>query len=143
MSTDQQLVGREDFLGAKAKARRFDLVECPWNPDKKMRLRSLTAKEIGQYETTTLNTKKGGLVTDRLIDAKRRLLIMTAVDGSGNPFLTMSDLTSMEDTDGMIINQAYKACAKHVGISEDEVEDLVKNSGAIGGGDSASDSHSS
>jgi hypothetical protein len=141
MSTDQ-LVGREDFLGAKAKARRFDLVECPWNPDKKMRLRSLTAKEHGQYETTTLS-KKGGLVTDRLIDAKRRLVIMTAVDASGNPFLTMTDLAGMEDTDGLIINQAYKACAKHVGIGEDEVEDLVKNSGAIGGGDSASDSHSS
>jgi hypothetical protein len=138
MSTDQ-LVGREDFLGAKAKARRFDVVECPWNPDKKMRLRSLTAKEHGQYETTTLS-KKGGLVTDRLIDAKRRLVIMTTVDASGNPFLTMADLAGLEDTDGLIINQAYKACAKHVGIGEDEVEDLVKNSGAIGGGDSASDS---
>jgi hypothetical protein len=137
--SSEQLVGREDFLGAKAKARRYDTVECPWNPDKKIRLRSLTAKEHGQYETTTLS-KKGGLVTDRLIDAKRRLVIMTVVDGAGNPFLQMSDLAEMEDTDGLIINQAYKACAKHVGIGEDEVEDLVKNSVAIGGSDSASDS---
>ncbi len=141
MSTTDQLVGREDFLGAKAKSRRFDTVECPWNPAKKMRLRSLTAKEVSQYETTTLSTK-GKLVTDRLIDAKRRLVILTVVDGQGNPFLSMSDLASMEDTDGLIINSAYKACSAHVGIGEDEVEDLVKNSGAIGGGDSASDSPS-
>ncbi len=106
-----------------------------------MRLRSLTAKEQGQYETTTLS-KKGGLVTERLIDAKRRLIIMAVVDAQGNPFLTMHDLASMEDTDGLIINQAYKVCAKHVGIGEDEVEDLVKNSGAIGSEGSASDSPS-
>lgn len=136
----EELVGRDDFVGAKAKARRFDTVECPWNSAKKIKLRSITAKEHATYETTTLS-RKGGLVTERLLDAKRRLVILTVVDQSGNPFLQMSDLAEMEDTDGLIINAAYRACAKHCGIGEDEVEDLVKNSGAIGGGDSASDSH--
>lgn len=134
-----ELVDRSDFIGKTAKARRFDTVDCPWNSAKKLRLRSMTAKEHGEYEVATLS-KKGGLITDRLVEAKRRLVIMTVVDAQGNPFLEMSDLAEMEDTDGLIINQAYKAAAKHCGIGEDEVEDLVKNSGKITDDDSASGS---
>jgi hypothetical protein len=134
------LLKREDFVGAKASKRRFETYPVPFDEQKRsVRLRSLSAKEHGEYEVANLS-KKGGLIRDRLVEAKRALIALTVVDEQGNPILTETDVASMESTDGRLVAFCYAKACEHCGITESEVEDLVKNSGAIGGDSSASDS---
>lgn len=136
-----RLLKRNDFVGAEAKKRRFVELPCPWDKAVGIRLRSLTAGEHSEFETSQL-TKKGGLATNRLKEAKRRLLALTLVDESGNLEMTDADIAEMEDTDGGLVNWSYSEALKHCRITESEIEDLAKNSVAIGGGDSPSDSPS-
>jgi hypothetical protein len=136
-----RLLKRKDFVGADAKKRRFAELPCPWDKATGIRLRSLTAGEHSEFETAQL-TKKGGLATNRLIEAKRRLLALTLVDEQGNMEMTEADIAAMEDTDGGLVNWAYTEACKHCRITESEIEDLTKNSVAIGSDDSPSDSPS-
>jgi len=134
-----QLLTRADLTGTNAKQRRYESIPLPWDSSSGIRLRSLTAKEHAQFEASAL-TRKGGINTDALVRMKRRLLALTLVDESGNLILSESDIGAMEDTDGGLVNWAYGEACKHCRISESEVEDLAKNSGAIGSDSSASDS---
>lgn len=128
--SEPQLLGRQDFVGHQAKARRYQTFPLPWDSTRAVRLQSITAKEHAEFEIKALS-KKGGLVKDRLIEAKRHLVAMTAVDGSGNTYLTEDDVAAMETTDGRLVAFTYGKACEHCGITESEVEDLVKNSGAI------------
>jgi hypothetical protein len=134
-----RLLKRKDFVGSENKKRRFETIPCPWDSNTGIRLRNLTAGEHAEFEMSQL-TKKGGLATQRLIEAKRRLLALTIVDEQGNPEMSDADIAEMEDTDGGLVNWAYSEACKHCRITESEIEDLAKNSVAIGSGDSASDS---
>lgn len=135
-----KLLGREDFVGAKACKRRFETYPVPFDERKRsVRLRSLTAKEHGEYEVANLS-KKGGLIRDRLIEAKRALIALTVVDADGNPILTEADVAGMEGTDGRLVAFCYAKACEHCGITESEVEDMVKNSGTIDASSSATGS---
>ena len=134
-----RLLKRTDFVGSGAKKRRYADFACPWDTSQGVRLRSLTAKEHAEFEATALS-KKGGIVQQRLVEMKRRLLALTIVNEANETELTEDDITAMEDIDGGLVNWAYGEACKHCRISESEVEDLAKNSGAIVSDDSASDS---
>lgn len=134
-----RLLQRNDLVGADAKKRRYTEVACPWDTTTGVRLRNLTAGEHGEFEMSQL-TKKGGLATQRLIEAKRRLVSLTVVDEAGNPELSDADIAGMEGTDGGLVNWIYSEACKHCRITESEIEDLAKNSVAIGNEDSVSDS---
>ena len=140
MSKGKKFLKREDFVGVKASKRRFLEEPVPFDEDERwIRLRSLSAGEHGEFEVGTL-TKKGGLVRERLVEAKRKLVSITACDEEGNLYLTVADVAAMETTDGRLIAFAYTQACEHCGITEAEIEDCVKNSVAIGGDSSASDS---
>lgn len=131
---------REDFVGTNASKRRFLETAVPFDAEGRwIRLRSLSAGEHGEFEISNLS-KKGGLVRDKLIEAKRLLVSLTVVDQQGNLELTEADVAAMESTDGRLVAFAYTQACEHCGITEAEVEASVKNSVAIGGDDSPSDS---
>ena len=132
-----KFLNRANLVGAKA--RRFVEYPVPWDAGSGIRLRSLTAREHGEFEAATLS-KKGGLVTERLVEAKRRLIVLTLVDEQGNQILEDSDVAQMESTDARLVNWIYQRALDHLGVSENEVEDLAKNSGKITVDDSASGS---
>jgi hypothetical protein len=134
--SEVQLLGREDFTGNKAKARRYETFPLPWDSKRGVRIQSITAKEHAEFEIKALS-KKGGLVKDKLIEAKRLLVALTVVDASGSPYLDEDDVRLMEATDGRLVSFVYGKACEHCGITESEVEDLVKNSGAIESSSSA------
>jgi hypothetical protein len=135
-----KLFGRSDVVGGKSSRRRFLTVPVPFDDEgRSVRLRNLTAKEHGEYEITNLS-KKGGLVRERLLEAKRLLVVKTMCDADGNLCCDEADVLEMEETDGRLVAFIYGKACEHCGITDAEVEDAVKNSGAIGGDSSASDS---
>ena len=136
----ENLFGRADVVGGRAKARRFETYSVPFDAQgRSVRLRNLNAKEHGEYEVTNLS-KKGGLVRERLLEAKRLLVVKTMCDADGNLCCTDADVLEMEETDGRLVSFIYGKACEHCGITEAEVEESVKNSVAIGGGSSASGS---
>lgn len=121
--------------------RRIREEECPLFGDRpKVRFRSLTEGELSRYEAMTL-TQGGKLRGDRLVDAKRRLLVLTVVDQHDQPLFAAGDVEALADVDGRVINWMYRIACEHCGIREDEVEGLVGNSGTIDADDSLSNSH--
>lgn len=134
-----RLLKRADFVGPDARKRRYEDFPCPWDSSIGVRLQSLTAKEHGEFEAYALS-RKGGIVESRLIEMKRRLISMTVVDGQNQLEMTDAQVAEMEGTDGGLVNWVNSVALKHCRITESEFEDLAKNSGAIGGDSSASDS---
>jgi hypothetical protein len=134
------LLTRADFLGSAAQLRRFDAKALPWDAKRGVRVQNLTAGEHAEFEIKALSMKKGGLVKEKLVEAKRVLVAMTVVDANGNCCMTEDDVKAMEKTDGRLVAFAYAFACEHCGITESEVEDLVKNSAKIDGDSSACDS---
>lgn len=96
----------------------------------KVRLRSLSEKEKSAFETDILSTK-GAPRRDRMEDAKRRLMILCAVDDEGKQLLTRADMEQLEEMDGAITSLIYNKAREHCGFEEDDLEDAVKNSSKI------------
>lgn len=120
--------------------RRIREEECPLFGDRpKVRFRSLTEGELSRYEAMTL-TQGGKLRGDRLVDAKRRLLVLTVIDQHGEPLFSSSDVDALADCDGRVINWMYRIACEHCGIKEDEIEELVGNCDTIDVDDSRSSS---
>lgn len=98
----------------------------------RVRLQSLTERESSEYQATILNTRGGSTayVRQRLIDANRRLIVLCMVDGAGNRMLNKNDVERMADWDAADSAFLYDECASHCGLNRDDLEGLVKNSGA-------------
>lgn len=91
-------------------------------------VRSLTEREWANYSTATLN-ESGKLKTSRLLDATRRLIVMTLCDESGDPILGVGDVEQLAEVDSATTQAIYNAALDHIGVRKEDVEELVKNSG--------------
>ena len=129
---------KDNLLGKRS--RRIREEECPFfDTHPRVRFRSLTEGELSRYEARTL-TQAGKLRGDRLVDAKRRLLVLTLVDEHDEPLFSPSDVDALADVDGQVANWMYRIACEHCGIKEDEIGELVKNSELMTGEDLASSS---
>ena len=90
---------------------------------------NMTEREKSEFERSILN-KKGGVN----VDARKRLLVYTLVDEDQNTMLDMSDLKSLDDLDGQLVQKLFEVASKHCGFGDDEIDELEKNSEMIHGG---------
>jgi len=119
-----------DLFGKGTKPRRYKVTDPLPVQGVKVRIRSLTEREVSEYQAQTIAKKGDGLRTDRLKDANRRLIALCLVDGDGNPYVTPAMQTEMADWDAADTGFLYDECAKHCGLNKSDIEDLVKNSEA-------------
>lgn len=117
------LLSRESLL--KPADRRFQDYKLP--DGRAFRVRSLTEAERSQWEMATVDGK-GKPVRDKLLSARRRLVCLTLVDDQNRPLLSADDESLLASQDGGMIEAIYKAAAEHCGITNSDVETLVKNS---------------
>lgn len=130
-----KIVGRSHFVG-KAQ-RRFANFPFPWDEERGIRVRSLTPRELAEYEARMLKKRRGQLSVDdnALIEAKRAYLVITLVDETDQPFLNEADIAEME-RDGRDVEFAYKCAQEHVGFDDADIRELVGNSKATTNSDS-------
>jgi hypothetical protein len=128
MSNENGFASLDDLFAAPPR-RRFTTVVLPISGHK-LRIRSLTERELSAYQTTTV-AASGGPRRERLNDAARRMIVLCVVDTDGNRLMTDQHIAKLADWDAADTNHLYQECAKHVGVSQVDVEDLVKNSEAI------------
>lgn len=128
------------FLGREAlrtpHKRRFAEVPLP-EMGLTARLRSLTAREHGEYEAQFVGRK--GPRADVLKVARVLLAIATVCDEQGNLVYTAADVRALSEWDGIVLARIEKAARELTGITDDDFEDLVKNSAEMPAADSPSD----
>lgn len=125
--SDQKILTTELF-GAPS-PRRYKIVGPLPVRGGKVRIRSLTEKESQAFQMACVNTRGAGeLRRDRLLDANRRLIAACLVDAEGNPFVTDAQRAEMAEWDNADTSYLYDECARHTGIKQSDIEDLVKNS---------------
>lgn len=118
---------RSEFL-APTKRRYLD-VHLPVK-NGKVRIRSLTESEKEQYEADML-TDKGVVKRSAVRSARRRLVALCLVDGSGSLLLSPADVEALSQLDGADLAALQEACMSHVGFKEADIVNLEKNCGAV------------
>lgn len=118
---------REQFL-QRAK-RRFKKVTLPVS-QLTVRIQNLMEFEKEAYETETLS-RQGEIRHDKLISARRRLIVLCLVDEDGNPILSEADLEALKDLDGADMAFLQDECTVHCGFKRGDIEGLVKNSESV------------
>ena len=126
-----ELIGRDALLGAAP--RRFVTVEIENLGN--VRIRSLTELERSRIEAS-MRDKKGNLSSSRMLDLKCRLIVDCVVDANGNPLFTNSDIDRIRQQDSKVTNELVDAIQAHCGWSDEDLEDVEKNSAATAGGNS-------
>lgn len=129
------IISREQFLKLGKAERRYKTVPLG---NVEFRIQSLTEKEKARYETDLL-AKGGGFNSQKLRDARLRLVILCLVDSDGERMLAESDLKTLHDMDGGLVSRLVDECRDHCGFDSDDIEDAVKNSSSIRVEDSPSD----
>lgn len=123
------LATREQLLSATTGKRRHEKVTLPISK-LRVRIRSLTERELSAYQSATLGTG-GGVKKSKLEDASRRLIVLCVVDDEGNQVFQNADVGALANWDAADSGYLYDECAKHCGINRQDIEDLVKNSESI------------
>lgn len=95
------------------------------------RIRSLTERQVSEYQTDVISDSGTGMKKDKLRSAERRLISKALVGPDGQPFVSGTHLKEMEDWDYADVNFLYTEIVKHVGLNRDDIANLVKNSEEI------------
>lgn len=121
------IAGRDDLLGSFV--RRFAYIPVP-AAGKRFRVRNLSELERSQYENSLLNAK-GRLRGDRLLEIKVRMIQIAVVDDDGKLLYGLADVPQLIQQDSQVIDQLVSGIKLHCGFSDDDLEGLEKNYGAI------------
>ncbi len=140
MTTTNNFATKDQLLAAANGRRRFREVALPVS-GLTLRVRSLTEGEVSAYFAHVATAKSDAGRGKRIENATRRLFALCLVDGDGNRLLSDADSESMAGLDAADSQVLYDACATHAGISQRDIEDLVKNSVATGDGEPPAESH--
>lgn len=96
------------------------------------RFQSLSELEKSDYDAFPLD-KSGQVDFKKVKQHRRRLLILSLVDGNGTRIATEAHLAALEQVDGKITSDMYDFAAKHCGVSKGKGEEQEKNSDATPG----------
>lgn len=127
MGNLETVLANADQLFGKKLQRRHETLTLPISGNK-VRIRSLSERELSAYQAATVSANGTGLRRNRLEDANRRLIVLCLVDGAGNRICNDNHVRKMENWDAADTSYLYEQCAEHVGVRTEDIEDLVKNS---------------
>ena len=116
----------EQLVSASGK-RRFCETTLPVS-GVRVRLRSLTERELSAYQARVVSAQNDAQRAARLEQANRKLIALCLVDQDGNPLVPAGEDRQLAELDAADTSHLYDECAKHVGINTTDIEDLVKNS---------------
>ncbi len=131
MSEEKQLFNPRFLLGASV--RRFKIISDPMVGN--VRIQSWTELQRARFEAA-MKGKDGKLSVTKSLDTKCRAIVESVVDENGTQVYTNSDIEKLRLQDSRIIDFLCTEICKHVGITEDDFEELEKNSEPTRGADS-------
>lgn len=101
-----------------------DIYVKPW--DGYVRIRTMTAHERDQFEQQMFSNKGGK--KDKLEDVRAKLVSMTLVDENNNRLFAEKDVKALSKKSSKALDQIFAEAQKLNSVSDEEVEDMTKNS---------------
>ena len=103
-------------------------------------VKALTGKERDQFERDSMvfNQVQGKTKAEMKDNIRARLVAITVVDEKHSPLFKKADIEALGGKSAKAINKIYNVASKLSGITEDDVDELVKNSEETQEGDSTS-----
>lgn len=127
--SEKQFLSREEILGADDI--QYRTVEVPeWGGS--VRIQTLTGEDRDEYETSLVRFDADSGKAEAAVDNLRcKLLVACIVDEHGKRQFSASDVAALGKKSGAALDRVFDAAKKLNRIGEEEVEELVKNSGAV------------
>ena len=95
---------------------------------KKITVRSMSARERSAWEMQFTDFKTNKPLKSRQAEIRERLVVATVIDPKGNPLLTEDDVEALGEVDAAILEMIAKASQDLNDITEDDIQELEKNS---------------
>ncbi len=121
-------IATADQLFASGGKRRFDTVDLPV-AGLTVRIRSLTERELSNYQARIQSSRDEQQRHNRLAASNRQFIALCVVDDDGNPVIEPNQVGRLMEMDGADSSHLYDACARHCGVTAQDLDELVKNSG--------------
>ena len=130
-SNNQDILSRDEILAADDL--KFEDVPVPeWSkdPNKKVRVRALTGTDRDAFETSLLvGSGKNQKISTLNIRAK--LAALSIVDANNEPIFNLSDIETLGKKSSAALDRVFSVAQKLSKITDDDVEELAKNSGTV------------
>lgn len=117
------MLTREQILGAKDI--RTEEVKVPeWGGS--VLVRGLTGAERDRFEESVIE-QRGKVTKVKLKDARARLVALSVVDEEGKRLFSDADVAVLTEKSAAALDRVYAVAARLSGISEEDMEELLKN----------------
>jgi hypothetical protein len=100
-------------------------------------VRSLTAAERDEFEEKSL-VKKGKTRELTLANIRARLVVLTACDEDKSPLFRPNDTIPLSTKNGAAVDRLFSVAQRLSGLSNEDIEEVAKNSVAVPSEDSGS-----
>lgn len=139
---DDEILTRDEILAADDLE--YMTVEVPeWGKKadgspKKVRIRSMTSTERDAWENSLIVPNangKGQKVS--MLDVRAKLLALTIVDVAGNAQFTLPDVEVLGKKSAAAADRVFEVSKKLSRVSDEDVEEIIKNSEEIPDGSSS------
>jgi len=126
---------REEILRADDIVR--EVVEVPeW--DGSVLVQGLTGAERDAFESTVVELR-GRKTHINMENARAKLCALAMVDEDGQRVFRDSDVKELGQKSGAALQRVFRVAQRLSGLSDDDIEELIKNSGGDQNGGSTSD----
>lgn len=133
-ATTRKFGTRDEILGADDLP--VEEVEVPewgfW-----VRVKTLTGTERDAFEAAIVN-RNGKNVSQNLQNIRARLVANTLVDENGARMFKFADIEVLGRKSAKALDRVYEVAARLCGISDEDLEEMAKNSGSDQSDDSTS-----
>ena len=93
-------------------------------------IRSWTEREKAEHELVAVNRKSGGTAWNKLPEARIRAIVLSVVDPETNELVfTDDDVEQLSGVRSAVTSAIYAAILELNGFEQDEVEEMVGESG--------------
>jgi len=124
--------------------RQYETVEVPeWNQDGAtvfVRLRGLTGSERDAWEASLLKDEGGRRPKMDYTNLRAKLIVHSWVDGDGRRVFNDRDAPALGRMSASALQRLFEVCQKLSRLTDEDVEELTKNSNAAENGATGSDS---
>lgn len=133
---DDDILTRDEILAADDIA--FETVEVPeWGKRadgtaKKVRIKCMTSTERDAWENSLIVMgARGQGQKVSMLDVRAKLLALTIVDVAGNSQFNLADVEALGRKSAAAADRVFEVSKKLSRVSDDDVEEIIKNSEKI------------
>lgn len=123
------ITSREAFFKAAPELRTVDLFIPEMNAT--IHVRELSGAQRDAFEKRQISLDGTNKVHINLDNLRAAIVVMTVVDDDGKLMFAPSDVDRIGELGSSIISRIYDVAASLSKISQDDLEELLKNSGSV------------